>query len=87
MNVGDRIRVKENIVVYHHPQHRNQPFSLQGLEGEAVEIMVDWKGRSISPNFPVKVKFERRFQAHLSPKEIEVLNWIWIKIEVQRQKY
>lgn len=73
MKIGDRIRVTQNIVVYHHPQHRNQPFNLQGLEGEAIDILENWRGRDISPNFPVKVKFDSRFKAHLGHHEIEVL--------------
>ncbi|MBE9039384.1 ferredoxin-thioredoxin reductase variable chain [Oscillatoriales cyanobacterium LEGE 11467] len=74
MKIGDRIRVKERVVVYHHPQHRNQPFNLQGLEGEAIDILLDWQGRAISPNLPIKVKFERKFQAHLNHNEIEILD-------------
>lgn len=73
MKVGDRIRVKESVVVYHHPQHRNQPFNIQGLEGEAIDILLDWKGRSISPNLPVKVKFEGKFKAHFHHNELEIL--------------
>jgi len=34
MKVGDRVRVKESIIVYHHPEHRNQSFDIKGLEGE-----------------------------------------------------
>jgi len=34
LKVGDRVRVKESIIVYHHPEHRNQSFDIKGLEGE-----------------------------------------------------
>lgn len=72
MNVGDRIRVKESVTVYHHPSHRNQPFDLQGMTGEIVDIVREWQGRPISANFPVVIKFDdSRFRAHLKETEIE----------------
>ncbi|MEM8641305.1 MAG: ferredoxin-thioredoxin reductase variable chain [Cyanobacteria bacterium P01_G01_bin.54] len=73
MKVGDRIRVTESVVVYHHPGHRKQPFDLQGLEGEVTAIVTEWQGRPISANFPVLVKFENRFRAHLREAECEVI--------------
>ena len=36
MKVGDRVRVKESVIVYHHPEHRNQPFDVKGHEGEVL---------------------------------------------------
>lgn len=33
MKVGDRVRVRTSVIVYHHPEHRNQPFDLKGMEG------------------------------------------------------
>lgn len=73
MKVGDRIRVKESVVVYHHPNHRNQPFELQGMTGEIIDIVREWQGRPISANFPVVVKFDdSRFRAHLKDVELEL---------------
>ena len=37
MKVGDRVHVQESVIVYHHPEHRNEPFDIKGLEGEVVE--------------------------------------------------
>lgn len=74
MKVGDRVRVKESVVVYHNPNHRNQPFDLQGMTGEIVEIIREWNGKPISANFPVVVKFDNtRFRAHLREVELEVV--------------
>jgi hypothetical protein len=73
MKVGDRVRVKESIVVYHHPSHRNQPFDIKGLEGEVTDIVKEWQGKPISANFPVLVKFEGKFKAHLRDSELELV--------------
>ncbi|MFM7716636.1 MAG: ferredoxin-thioredoxin reductase variable chain, partial [Microcystis sp.] len=32
MKVGDRVRVIESVVVYHHPEHKSDPFDVKGLE-------------------------------------------------------
>jgi Ferredoxin thioredoxin reductase variable alpha chain len=73
MQIGDRVRVKAKVVVYTHPEQRNQPFDLVGLEGEIEHIIADWKGRPVSANFPYRVKFGGRFKAHLAEEELEVL--------------
>ncbi len=73
MNVGDRVRVRESVVVYHHPEHRNEPFDLKGAEGELKAIIRDWNGRPVSANFPFQVQFDKRFRAHLQEAEIEVI--------------
>ncbi|MBF2073624.1 MAG: ferredoxin-thioredoxin reductase variable chain [Synechococcales cyanobacterium C42_A2020_086] len=73
MKVGDRIRVKESVVVYHNPNHRNQPFDLKGMTGEIVEIVREWQGKPVSANFPFVVQFDNsRFKAHLRENEIEL---------------
>lgn len=73
MKVGDRIRVKESVVVYHNPKHRNEAFDLQGMTGEIVDIVREWQGKPISANFPIVVKFdETRFRAHLREAEVEL---------------
>ena len=76
MQGGDRVRIYDSVIFYHHPQHRNTAFNAQGMEGEVIKVLHDWKGRPISANFPVVVKFQvegvkRPFQAHLRNDELE----------------
>jgi hypothetical protein len=73
MKVGDRVRVKESVVVYHHPSHQNAAFDIKGLEGEVVKLASEWKGQPISANFPLVVKFEGKFRAHLRDIELEAI--------------
>ena len=73
MKIGDRVRVKESVVVYHHPDQKQQPYDIKGMEGEISKVMIDWEGRPISPNFPILVKFDRKFKAHLKDSELEVI--------------
>jgi hypothetical protein len=72
MQPGDRVRVTESVVVYTHPEHRGQPFDLQGQEGEVVSVIDGWKGRPVSPTLPVVVAFGR-FRAHFRPDELAVV--------------
>ncbi len=77
MKVGDRVRVVGSLNVYHHPEHPKQAFDIQGMEGEIVDILADWHGRPISPNYPVLIKFQanpKGFNAHLGTHEIEVVS-------------
>lgn len=73
MKIGDRVRVKESVVVYHYPDRKQQPHDIKGLEGEISKVMTDWEGRPISPNFPILVKFDKKFKAHLKDSELEVI--------------
>ncbi|WP_013325109.1 ferredoxin-thioredoxin reductase variable chain [Gloeothece verrucosa] len=73
MKVGDRVRVKESIVVYHHPQNRQAAFDVKGLEGEVVGIVTEWQGRPVSANLPVLVQFDKKFKAHFRENELEIL--------------
>ena len=73
MKVGDRVRVKESVIVYHHPDHRNQPFDVKGHEGEVLGIIQDWQGRPVSANLPVHVKFDKKFRAHFQGSELELI--------------
>lgn len=73
MKVGDRVRVRTSVIVYHHPEHRNQPFDLKGMEGELKAVLRDWNGRPISANFPFQVQFGNKFRAHLQADELEVV--------------
>lgn len=72
MKVGDRVRVKESTIVYHHPEHRNEPFDIKGLEGEIMAFVTEWHDRPVSANLPVQVKFSKKFKAHLREAELEV---------------
>ena len=74
MKVGDRVRVKESVIVYHHPEHRSQPFDIKGLEGEIVSFANVWQGKPISANFPIYVQFTKKFKAHLREDELEVVS-------------
>jgi hypothetical protein len=73
MKIGDRVRVKQSVVIYHHPEQKQQPVDIQGLEGEIAKIMTDWEGRAISPNFPILVSFSKKFKAHLKNSELELI--------------
>jgi Ferredoxin thioredoxin reductase variable alpha chain len=73
MKVGDRVRVKESVVVYHHPEHRGQAFDIKGTEGEISAIVTQWNDRPVSANFPLLVQFSKKFKAHLREQEIEVI--------------
>ncbi len=75
IKVGDRVRVAKSVVVYHHPQHRNQPFELQGQEGEVIDIILERDGKPISANLPILVKFEfgKKLKVHLRERELEVI--------------
>lgn len=74
MKVGDRVCVKKSVVVYHHPQHRNQPLELKGMEGKVLAIIQDWQGRPVSANLPIQVQFDKKFKAHLREDEVEVIS-------------
>ena len=74
MKVGDRVRVQESVIVYHHPEHRNEPFDIKGLEGEVVELASEWQGKPISANLPIYVQFSKKFKTHLRETELEVLS-------------
>lgn len=69
MNVGDRIRVTASVVVYNHPQNRKVAYDIKGMEGEIEEII----GRPITATLPVKVRFEKRYAAHLKEDEFELI--------------
>jgi len=73
MKVGANVRVIESVVVYHHPQHKKQPFDIKGMEGEIIEIITEWEGRPVSANFPILVQFDKKFKAHFKEHEVEVI--------------
>ncbi|MGB3263859.1 MAG: ferredoxin-thioredoxin reductase variable chain [Microcoleus sp.] len=74
MKVGDRVCVKNSVVVYHHPQNRSQPFDIKGMEGEVVAIVHEWHGRPVSANWPVLVQFDKKFKAHFKEDEVELIS-------------
>jgi len=73
-SVGSRVRVTSSVVVYHNPEKRNQPFDLNGQEGEIIEVLQEWQGRPVSANFPYIVKFNPKFRAHLQAHELELIS-------------
>ena len=70
MQPGDRVKVGQSVVVFHHPQNRGQAFDLIGQVGEVVSVLSDYKGRVISPTLPVVVAFGK-FRAHFRADELE----------------
>lgn len=71
--VGARVRVKQSVIVYHHPDHRNKPFDLMGTEGVVTAIIREWQGREVSANYPIYVNFTPKFATHLSENEVELV--------------
>ena len=74
MKIGDRVRVKTSVVVYHHPEHRGTDFDIKGSEGEVMNIVTQWEDRPVSANLPILVKFGKKFKAHLREDEVEILS-------------
>lgn len=79
MQVGDRVRIKDSTILYHHPLHRNEPFDCKGLEGTVSAIVTEWRGKAVSANFPLCVDFQiagakRPFKAHLREDELEAIS-------------
>ncbi len=73
MKVGDRVKVQESVLVYHHPEHKKEAFDVKGMEGELIEIVTQWQGRPVSANFPYLVKFGKKFKAHFQEDEIAIV--------------
>ncbi|RAM52242.1 MAG: ferredoxin--nitrite reductase [Hapalosiphonaceae cyanobacterium JJU2] len=73
MKKGDRVRVKESVVVYHHPEHRGNAFDMKGTEGEVIAIVTQWHDRPVSANLPVLVQFSKKFKAHFREQELEII--------------
>ena len=73
MQQGDRVRVKESVVVFTHPEHRGQAFDMHGQEGDVTTVLNEWKGRTISPTLPVIVAFGR-YKAHFRAEELEAIS-------------
>ncbi|MEL6603799.1 MAG: ferredoxin-thioredoxin reductase variable chain [Cyanobacteria bacterium J06614_10] len=78
MKVGDRVRVKAPLILFNHPKYRNKPHNVEGMEGVIADILTDWEGRPISPNYTIVAAFEvegakRPFKAHLHEDELELI--------------
>ncbi len=73
MKKGDRVRVQESVVVYHHPEHRGNAFDLKGSEGEVVDVITQWHDKPVSANLPIVVQFSKKFKAHFREKELEII--------------
>ncbi len=67
---GDRVRVKESVIVYHNPKNKKKPFDLKGMEGEIAEIIEE----PITATLPILVQFNPKFKAHLKENEIEIIS-------------
>lgn len=74
MQVGDRVRVKDSVIVYHNPASRNEAFDVKDLEGEVLALVNEWQGKPISANLPVQVQFDKKFKAHFREDELELLS-------------
>jgi hypothetical protein len=70
MKIGDRVRVSQSVMVYHHPQNRQKPFDIKGIEGEIVKII----DKPVSANLPIFVQFDKKFKAHFQETELEVIS-------------
>jgi hypothetical protein len=70
MEVGTKVRVSASVVVYNHPEHRNQPFDMNGQEGEIVALASQFQGKTISANYPYIVQFAPKHKIHLGDHEI-----------------
>jgi Ferredoxin thioredoxin reductase variable alpha chain len=74
MQVGDRVRVSTSVVIYHHPKHRGEATDIINEEGTIDKLATEWKGRAVSANFPLVVKFDNnKLRAHLRADELEVI--------------
>ncbi|MGF1577087.1 MAG: ferredoxin-thioredoxin reductase variable chain [Cyanophyceae cyanobacterium] len=73
MEIGDRVRVKTSVVVYHHPEHRNTAYDIKGLEGVLKSVIRDWNGRPVSANYPFQVQFDSKFRSHFHDAELELV--------------
>ncbi len=74
MQVGDRVRVSTSVVIYHHPKNRGQAVDIVNHEGTIDKIATEWKGRPVSANFPLVVKFDHdKLRAHMREDELQVI--------------
>lgn len=73
MEVGTKVRVSTSVVVYNHPEHRNQPFDMNGQEGEIISLATQFQGKTISANYQYIVQFSPKHKVHLGDHEITAI--------------
>mmetsp|Transcript_0 Transcript_0/g.1 ORF Transcript_0/g.1 Transcript_0/m.1 type:complete len:152 (-) Transcript_0:253-708(-) len=67
LDVGQRVRVSESVIVYHNPDKRNDACDVKGMEGTVVKVF----DGLISANLPIQVDFGKKFKAHFREEELE----------------
>lgn len=73
MKVGNKVRVNNSVVIYIHPEHKGQPFDIKDQQGEVIGIVNEWKGRPVSANLPILVKFTGKLKVHFKEDELEII--------------
>lgn len=80
LKAGDKIRVKESVVVYHVPKTKGAATELLGMEGEVASRADDLNGVYISANLEVRIKLlvpddpkEKTFLTHVKEDEVELI--------------
>ena len=80
LQAGDKVKVKESVVVYHVPKSKGAATDLNGMEGEVASRADDLDGTYISANLEIRVAFAvpedpkgKTFIAHLKEDEVEAL--------------
>eukprot|EP00326_Haptolina_ericina_P004518 CAMPEP_0181214664 /NCGR_PEP_ID=MMETSP1096-20121128/25584_1 /TAXON_ID=156174 ORGANISM="Chrysochromulina ericina, Strain CCMP281" /NCGR_SAMPLE_ID=MMETSP1096 /ASSEMBLY_ACC=CAM_ASM_000453 /LENGTH=92 /DNA_ID=CAMNT_0023306435 /DNA_START=249 /DNA_END=527 /DNA_ORIENTATION=+ len=71
-NEGDAVRVTIATTLRHVPKVGKEGFDANGLVGRVVRA---YSEPSLSPNYPIKVKFEEPcvFTGHFAPDELQIL--------------
>ena len=52
---GQKVKVTSSVTVFHAPKAPKEGLQLQGREGTVVKDVSHFKGKVLSPNFPIKV--------------------------------
>lgn len=76
---GTRVKVVTSLMVYHAPKQK-AGLDLEGMEGELVAWVDQYKGKVLSTSLPAKIKFimevdgkDKPFFAHLNWTEFEAV--------------
>lgn len=77
LTVGDKVKVKVDMKVYHVPGFKTG-MEIKGKEGTVDSNITEFKGVTLSPNYPWKIRFDyeaenkpKKFFVHLDEDEIE----------------
>lgn len=76
LEVGQRVRVSEHVIMYHKPGMKNQEVDIHGMEGVIIADASLYDGEEIiSATAPYIVKFDEnpKFKAHLTEEELQVI--------------